>query len=45
MVQQKTKKLVYKTPLTEQLSQTSSSVLKRYQNKVFGNESFLYLLK
>jgi len=47
MVQQKTKtrKLVSKTPLTEQLSQTNSSVLKRYQNKVLGNENFLSLLR
>ncbi|MEQ8537299.1 MAG: acyltransferase [Coleofasciculus sp. D1-CHI-01] len=45
MVSQKTGKLVSKIPLTEQLNQTESSVLKRYKNKVLGSESFFSLLK
>jgi acetyltransferase-like isoleucine patch superfamily enzyme len=45
MVAPKTRKLVSKTPLTEQLSQTESSVLKRYQNKVLGNDRFFPLLE
>jgi len=45
MVTPETTNLVSKTPLTEQLSQTESSVIKRYQTKVLGNDYLLSLLK
>ena len=41
----KEKKLIEKTPLTKQLHQEKSSLLKTYQQKVFGEGSLLALIK
>lgn len=45
MTSSKEKTIIDKTPLTEQLNQQQSSLLKTYQNKVFGDGSLLDLLE
>lgn len=45
MTSSKEKTIIDKTPLTEQLHQQQSSLLKTYQNKVFGDGSLLDLLE
>lgn len=45
MIVPKTRKLVSKIPLAKQLNNTNSSLLKRYQEKVLGDDRFIPFLE
>ncbi len=45
MVTPETRKIISKLPLTEQFNQTESSLLKKYQEKVLGDDRFFLLLE